>query len=218
MQINFIAGGDFIPAKEWKVYVHVNNVNGKRYVGVTSKQNPEHRWSHGRGYKENSHFRDAIDKYGWDNFDHIILFDGLSEVQAKNKEIELIAKWKTNDRNFGYNMTAGGDGTKGYYPSAETRAKLSKARLKENLSEETLRRRSEGLKGRVFSEEHKRRIGDGNSKAVEMFSKDGEYIRRFRSASDAELEMGISHSHISQCCNNKRKSTGGYLWRFAQAA
>lgn len=207
-----------MPAKEWKVYVHVNAINGKQYIGITSKQNPEHRWRQGRGYKENSHFRSAINKYGWDNFYHIILFDNFDETQAKNKEIELIAKWKTNDRNFGYNMTAGGDGTKGYYPSAETRAKLSIARLKENLSEETLRRRSEGLKGRVFSNEHKRKIGDGNSKAVEMLEKDGKCVHRFRSAHDAEVEMGISHSHISQCCNGKRKSTGGYLWRFAQTA
>lgn len=207
-----------MPTKEWKVYVHINNINGKRYVGITSKSNPEHRWNHGRGYKENPHFRDAINKYGWESFDHIIVFDGLEEAQAKSKEIELIAKWKTNDRNFGYNMTVGGDGTKGYIPSDETRAKLSKARLKENLSEETLRRRSEGLRGRVFSEEHKRKIGDSNSKAVAMFSKGGNYIRSFRSAYDAETTIGVNRSHISQCCNGKRKSTGGYLWRFVQTA
>ena len=204
--------------RKWKVYVHRNRKNGKRYVGITSKANPEHRWNHGRGYKENPHFRDAINKYGWNNFDHIILFDGLDEVGAKSKEVELIAKWKTNDRNFGYNMTVGGDGTKGHSPSSETRAKLSKARLKENLSEETLRRRSESLRGRVFSDEHKRKIGDGNSKAIEMFSKDGTYIRSFRSAHDAEIAIGVNHSHISQCCNGRRNSTGGYLWRFVQTA
>lgn len=200
----------------WKVYVHINKLNGKRYVGITSRKDPNIRWRDGRGYHENSHITAAIRKYGWENFDHIILFDGLSEACAKEKEKEYIALWNTMDREFGYNMTAGGDGTAGYYPSEETRAKLSKARRKENLSEETLRRRSDGLRGRKFSDEHKRKIGDGNSKKIDMYTKDGEFIRSFPSAHCAEVELGISHSHISQCCNGRRETSGGYKWKFAQ--
>lgn len=203
---------------KWRVYVHVNTINGKMYVGVTSKPKPEHRWRGGLGYHENSHFRSAINKYGWDNFKHIILHEGLSEDEAKNFERFYIFILRTQDANYGYNMTSGGDGTQGYYPSEDTRKKLSIARLRENLSEETLRRRSEGLKGRRFSDEHKRKIGDGNSKPIEMYTKDGEFIKRFKSARDAEVELGISHSHISQCCHNQRATTGGYVWKFAQSA
>lgn len=115
-------------------------------------------------------------------------------------------------------MTSGGDGTPNYHPSVETRAKLSRARLRENLSDETLRRRSEGLRGRKFTDEHKRKIGIGNSKAVCMYTKDGEFIRRFGSMIDVENELGISHSHISQCCRGQRKTTGGYSWKYAQSA
>lgn len=200
---------------DWKVYVHINKENGKRYVGVSSKPKVEHRWNSGRGYSENPHFYSAILKYGWDMFDHIVLFDGLSECDAKQKEMDLIREWDTQNPAFGYNMTSGGDGTPNYHPSEETRRKLSFARMKENLSEETLRRRSEGLKGRKFSEEHKRKIGIGNSKRVNMYTKSGEFIKSFDSAADAEREYGINHSHISQCCNGKRESTGGYVWKFA---
>lgn len=202
--------------KFWKVYVHTNKINGKKYVGVTSKENPNHRWQDGRGYKENSHFKQAINKYGWDSFEHTILFDGLTEREAKNKECEFIKLWNTQDRLFGYNMTAGGDGTKAYYPGEDTRRKLSEARKRENLSAETLARRSAGLKGRRFSDEHKRKIGIGNSKAISMYSLDGSFIRTFNSAREAEVELGISHSHISQCCNNKRNTSGGYKWKFVQ--
>lgn len=202
--------------KQWKVYVHTNILNGKRYVGVTSKENVNHRWSNGNGYKENPHFYSAIQKYGWDGFEHTILFDGMSEKQAKEKERELIKFWHTQDPSYGYNMTSGGDGTPDCHPSAETRHKLSIARRKENLSEETLARRSAGLRGRKFSEEHKRKIGDGNSKPIEMLDIDGRVIKQFRSAHDAEEETGIGHSHISQCCNGKRHTTGGFRWRFAQ--
>lgn len=204
--------------KKWKVYVHINTINGKRYVGITSNDKPEYRWNHGRGYGENTHFRSAINKYGWDAFQHVILFEGLDEACAKAKEIELISEWHTNDSEFGYNMTIGGDGTCGYYPSAETRKKLSEARKKENLSEETLKRRSDGLRGRKFSDDHKRKIGIANSKAVDMFSLDDLYIRTFSSIADAETSTGISHSHISQCCTGQRRTSGGHKWRFAHTA
>lgn len=208
-------GGDNLE-KTWTVYVHRNKINGKRYVGITCKAKPEHRWNNGRGYQENPHFYSAIQKYGWDNFDHLIIVSGVNELEAKNLEKHLIRSFDTQDAQYGYNMTSGGEGTPDYHPSAETRAKLSTARKKENLSAETLKRRSDGLRGRKFSEEHRRKIGDSNSKPIIMRRKDGTYIRTFRAAFDAEHEYGISHSHISQCCNGQRKSAGGYLWQFAQ--
>ena len=101
---------------QWKVYVHTNKINGKRYVGVTSKAKPEHRWNSGRGYKENSHFYSAVEKYGWNQFEHTILFDNLTEEEAKDTEKRLIAEWNTQDPSHGYNMTSGGDGAPGVPP------------------------------------------------------------------------------------------------------
>lgn len=58
------------------VYCHENKINHKRYVGITCTK-PEKRWgTNGQRYKECPHFWHAIQKYGWDNFDHMILYIG----------------------------------------------------------------------------------------------------------------------------------------------
>ena len=58
----------------YTVYQHKNKINGKIYIGITSKD-PEKRWGHnGYNYKSSSYFYSAIQKYGWDNFEHNILF------------------------------------------------------------------------------------------------------------------------------------------------
>lgn len=57
------------------------------------------------GYTENPHFFRAIVKYGWDNFEHEILFEGLSEDEAYEKEKELIRKHKSNLYEFGASRT-----------------------------------------------------------------------------------------------------------------
>ena len=68
----------------WVVYCHINKINQKKYVGITS-QTAQKRWKNGFGYTSSPHFYVAIQKYGWDNFEHVILFDGLTEQEAKQK-------------------------------------------------------------------------------------------------------------------------------------
>lgn len=89
------------------VYRHIAP-NGKVYIGIT-RQKPEDRWQRGWGYSTNLVFFRAINKYGWDNIKHEILMDGLSEDEAKQTEIEMIAKYNATDRRYGYNVTIGGD-------------------------------------------------------------------------------------------------------------
>lgn len=62
------------------------------YFGITG-QNPLKRWQGGCGYRHNTHFNNAIQKYGWDNIKHEILFDGLIKEEACAKEVELITNY-----------------------------------------------------------------------------------------------------------------------------
>jgi len=95
--------------KEYTVYMHINKINQKKYIGITS-QPVNRRWrSRGQGYKQCTLFYRAIQKYGWDEFEHIILYTDLSEDEAKKKERELISKYHSNEKAYGYNLTDGGE-------------------------------------------------------------------------------------------------------------
>lgn len=90
------------------VYIHINKINGKKYIGITSKL-PEERWNKGYGYCRNKHFFSAIKKYGWDSFDHKILATNLTADEAGTMEKHFIKKYNSNNPDYGYNICAGGE-------------------------------------------------------------------------------------------------------------
>lgn len=130
---------------DYKVYCHTSP-NGKRYVGISN--NPEKRWNNGKGYIKNYLFYRAIEKYGWDNFTHEILYENLSIDEAGNIEKKLIDEWNLMDPNFGYNLREGGNGKFSEY----SRYLMSKSRLNNKnclnrkLSQETKEKISISLK------------------------------------------------------------------------
>lgn len=111
----------------WCVYRHTSP-SGKVYIGVTHHINPELRYGkNGISYKPCVVFYRAIVKYGWENITHEILFENLSEKEAKQKEIELIKFY--HDQNISYNMTIGGDGRNLGLNSDTHEYKLKQSRL-----------------------------------------------------------------------------------------
>ena len=108
--------------RNYTVYMHINKKNGKKYIGIT-KQNPQKRWkSNGIGYCGQL-FYNAIEKYGWDNFEHIILFENKTQEEAEKLEVELIKSYKSTNKKHGYNRENGGN-SRGKH-SEETKQMLS---------------------------------------------------------------------------------------------
>lgn len=108
--------------KKYIVYCHTNKINGKRYVGITSLD-PKVRWKNGNGYYRNEHFYSAIQKYGWEEFAHEVLFTDLTVNEACEKEMYLIAKWDLCNHAKGYNNSYGGEHGK---MSEESKTRFSK--------------------------------------------------------------------------------------------
>ena len=92
----------------YKVYIHKNLINGKVYIGQTHKTLQERSGLNGKNYKGCPRFYEDIEKYGWDNFDHKVLYDNLSCEEANKLERELIKQYKSLDSNYGYNVASGG--------------------------------------------------------------------------------------------------------------
>lgn len=92
----------------FKVYIHRNLINNKVYIGQTCNSLKRRSGKNGKNYKSNSHFWNDIEKYGWDNFEHKVVYDNLSSVEANIIESELIKQYNSNDYKFGYNNTSGG--------------------------------------------------------------------------------------------------------------
>ena len=128
--------------RKFVVYKHTSP-NGKVYIGITS-QKLNRRFRDGKGYYNNKHFYNAIKKYGWDNFSHEVLFDNLTEEEAKLMEQFYIALYDSFKN--GYNRTLGGEGLLGYTPTEETRIKLRNANIGKKPSPETIEKRIESLK------------------------------------------------------------------------
>lgn len=112
---------DNLSDRKYIVYIHISP-SEKKYIGVTS-QNPIRRWNNGHGYKTNPHFWNAIQKYNWDNFEHIIYKENLSQEEASLLEKTLIEENKTYLYEYGYNQDLGG--IKNKEVSDETKKKLS---------------------------------------------------------------------------------------------
>lgn len=103
------------------VYVHTNRKNNKKYIGITSRSLKQ-RARNGEGYKGCEKFYNAIQKYGWNNFSHKILFRNLSKEEAEIKEQELIKEYNTQEE--GYNIANGGSANS---MTDEIKQKISKS-------------------------------------------------------------------------------------------
>ena len=200
----------------YSLYVHINKINNKRYYGITS-QKPKDRWRNGKGYKnhknnkKDTYFYNAIRKYGWDNFKHEVLFEGLTKEEACLLEQCYIVLYDTTNRNKGYNRTTGGES---FNHTDDTKKALSDLYKGENNpfygkhhTEETRKRISEKIKsercgennpmyGKHLNKEHKQKISEKLSGENHPFyGKKGILSPNYGKTFTEEHKKKISESH-----------------------
>jgi group I intron endonuclease len=206
------------------VYKATNLINNKCYIGKTIRTLEKRRWGHLNDVKKqncNSIFHRAINKYGEESFEWIILSETDSEIKLNAMEKFYIAVYKKMGKI--YNMTDGGDGTSGHIKSEETRRKLSlasmghvvsektkqkireKRKLQAPLSAEMLLKMSELRKGKKHTQESKKKMKEVkklywslNTEAKIILSK-----RRAGKKMSEETKTKISIANIGKKSWNK---------------
>lgn len=98
-------------AKTWTIYKITNKENGKIYIGQTN-QEPNTRMSKhfcdAKSGRKNVAISSALNKYGKNGFIYEILQYANSSEEADNLEKEYIKHFRSNEKDFGYNLTEGG--------------------------------------------------------------------------------------------------------------
>ena len=186
-----------------------------------TSQNPKKRWKSGWGYKNNLRMWFDIQNSDWNkDWEHNIIGKFEDKQEALNAEEMFI--WLFDSTNEGYNTSTYGSGN--YERTEEHKKKISESKIGITFSEEHKKKISEALSGekspnfgKHFSEEHKKKISQSKGvNGILQFSKNGEFIAEYPSTGEAERQTGCYHGNICDCCKGKRKSTGGYIWKYKE--
>ena len=96
------------------IYCHTNIINGKKYIGQTTKVPYTMRWERQENsYKSSPKFHNAIKKYGWQNFTHEIVKQiqeqDIQSLLDKLNSLEEYYIIKYNTIVDGYNQKSNGE-------------------------------------------------------------------------------------------------------------
>lgn len=200
--------------------MHKLKIDGRVYIGQTCLSIEKRAGSNGNKYKGCTKFWNAIQKYGWNNFEHIVLASDLTLDQANELEKQYIEKFNSIEN--GFNLVEGG---RNHSWTEEYRQQRRERFLGEKnpnygkpRSEETKRKIGEANKiallGKKLSEETKKKISESNKKYTPIICVETQKI--YNCPTDAAEDIGNkkASSHITEVCKGKRKTACGYHWSY----
>lgn len=169
----------------YSLYKITNLLNNKVYIGVTNRD-PMIRFLEHKRKSSTSFISKAIQADGIENFSFEVLISNINEKDIDKLECEYIKKYNSLLPN-GYNADLGGVK---YHKHSDY--------VKTIISEKG--------KGRNNS----RYIAD-----VLMYNKEGEFLKRFETVTEAAKYLGNKNrNNICYCLNGKQKTAYGYIWKY----
>lgn len=199
------------------IYKIVNNINSKVYIGKTERQIQlrfqEHCICSVKKQYEKRPLYSAMKKYGIEHF-HIELIEETDNPEEREKYwIEQYGSFK-----YGYNATIGGDGKKYLdydliYKTYLNNKNITKTAQLCNCGIDSVKKiiSQKGITNGDIEEN--RRIN--SLKPIAKLDKNtGEILEVFSSIAEAELKYPNTNKHISSVCKGKRKSCGGFRWKY----
>jgi group I intron endonuclease len=167
-----------------QIYKITNKVNGKIYIGKNATSNVKYMGS-------GTILKDAIKKYGIDNFCKEILEDNIKSIEELNsKEIYWINLLESNNREIGYNRAPGGEGNTGKWNG-------------DSLTKEHKEKISDSLKGRNITWNKKLSESRRNSEKVQELYTNKEWKEKI---SKTLKDIPKSEEHCKNISNSVKNS------------
>lgn len=187
------------------VYCIRNTINNKRYIGSTINL-----YSRFNTHKNNLINNKHVNKYLQNAFNKYLKFNFYVLEETSKEDLELketfyINKYKTNYREFGYNLRIVTKSNRGIKYSEEVRLKISLAmqgKVKRPRTPEEKAKISKACKGRKLTKETRKKISINHSK----------HTLGKKASLDTKLKMSKSHkgkSHSKEALINRSKSMQG---------
>lgn len=189
------------------IYLTTNLINGKIYIG-------KHEFSDDK--KMNASYlgsgvnlKKAVDKYGRENFKRKILKLCYTINQLNGWETYFILKYKSTDKNIGYNIALGGYGFRGGVKNPYFGDGTKNPFYGRRHTDETKRKigeknkRPSKLKGTKMSEESKRRMSEAAKRRMSDPKNNPMYGKRH--SEEAKLKNRLSHLGMKHTNDSKMK-------------
>lgn len=145
------------------IYLWKNLINGKIYVGQT--QNFYERMNqYRRGNDKQRLIGKALEKYGLENFDVLILEKNINLEDLDEREQYWMDYYNSYDKNIGYNICREASTTRGFVHSEETKKKISEARKRmfKEYPEMIKSGKDNPMFGKTMSDENKEKLKNRN--------------------------------------------------------
>lgn len=206
------------------VYKITNKITGKVYIGITNQgagARYRHHWYEAR-IGELAPIHRSMAKYGEENFTLEIIDFADTYEELKEKEKYWIKQYDSVNRDKGYNLTEGGDGTFGRMHSEETKNKIRQKAIGRKASEETKKKMSDSQK--KYKEAHRAHadvIRLLNQKAVVVYDLDGNKLEEFETTKQCATKYGVSSTMIKTYCRSEQPKVAkkfNIIWRYKNAA
>jgi len=180
------------------VYLITNNINGKKYIGSSRKKTVDPQY-----YGSGRRIKDAIKKYGIENFTREILWEG--EGDARDIETYWLKHFDASSNSQFYNMT--NDARGNTLHKEETKRTVSEKLIGRKFSKEICEKISKAKLGSTTSKKgkkdgpkpgvtkaHKGRVSPNKGKGapVALYKISGEYIKTYTSYRDLAIDLQIN--------------------------
>lgn len=218
-----------------EIYKITNKINNKVYIGQTNISLKKRLIGHIKdNRRKNNYFHNAIKKYGQNNFiiEHIEYCQNQQELNEREKY--WIKYYKSNNKNFGYNSTDGGQwgavngeiisesllNSEKYKKSLKSKERSEKIRnalkgvtLKQRFGKEKAdeinAKKRKKMEGRKLTDDHKDKIRI--AKKASITEKDIEFMKRVGKSNKGKQSSFYGKKHSKETLQKISKNRKGKL-------